>query len=214
MVNPIQAVCPGCHRKLRVAAARAGKRVRCPATGCGTLVDVPLPAETPVDDENPFAGIADTRSPAVRRLDTVLVAAPGPPADADAKPPVLVRLAALSAVVAAVAGAGYMLWTAPRVSSRADYRFPKAGHGIDPTGGMPHEWIGPRPMSAAELEKKWGEVEEDYRSRLHAWERERDGYVNERAKKTGESRQLLEFEYARTHPEPQRRTPWELPEKR
>ncbi|MBN9518354.1 hypothetical protein J0H58_07530 [bacterium] len=49
--NTITIECPGCHKRLRVAATAVGKTVRCPA--CGTAVRVTAP-----DDDIPVAAVA------------------------------------------------------------------------------------------------------------------------------------------------------------
>ena len=48
---PILVVCPACGARLNAPDSAAGKHVRCPKAGCGTLVPVPtlLPAEEVVE---------------------------------------------------------------------------------------------------------------------------------------------------------------------
>ena len=49
---PILVECPACGTKLSAPDSGAGKKVRCPKVGCGTLVPVPMPfEEAPVDAE-------------------------------------------------------------------------------------------------------------------------------------------------------------------
>jgi hypothetical protein len=53
---PILVECPGCGTKLSAPDSGAGKKVRCPKAGCGTLVPVPMPLpveEVPVVDAEP-----------------------------------------------------------------------------------------------------------------------------------------------------------------
>jgi hypothetical protein len=55
---PISFVCPACAHALRVPAAAAGRRGKCPA--CGKPVDVPQPVSVPVDDDPAIGfGLAD-----------------------------------------------------------------------------------------------------------------------------------------------------------
>lgn len=74
-----------------------------PAAGCGTAVDVLHAPETPDEDENPFAGIEDTRTPAEKWGKEVV----DPPADdAGTKPSVGVRLTGLAIIAVAVVAYG------------------------------------------------------------------------------------------------------------
>lgn len=41
---PIAVVCPGCAAKLNAPDAAAGKKVKCPKPGCGTVLTIPAPA--------------------------------------------------------------------------------------------------------------------------------------------------------------------------
>lgn len=54
---PIAVVCSGCSAKLNAPDAAAGKRVKCPKPGCGTVITVPAPAPATgfevVDEEPP-----------------------------------------------------------------------------------------------------------------------------------------------------------------
>jgi hypothetical protein len=60
---PILVTCPGCSAKLNAPDSAAGKKVRCPKSGCGTLIPVPAPAAAPAQAARPAPPPAPPSSP-------------------------------------------------------------------------------------------------------------------------------------------------------